>query len=123
LNAENGGVLSRDRKQFIDKAALAAYYTLTCERVGMKGRKRFTVFFILLLVLSTFVAVSHHHENTADDHDCPICVVSHHQPATGQSTVAFEGAPCFTEAALIAPSSVFTDNLLFFSLSTRGPPA
>ena len=89
----------------------------------MTSRRRSSAFLIVLLLLSTFVAVLHHHENTVDDHDCPICVVSHHQPATSHTFTAVDGVPCFTETTLVASAPALTDNLLFFSLSTRGPPA
>jgi hypothetical protein len=89
----------------------------------MINRRRVSAFLILLLLLSTFLAASHHHENTADDHDCPICVVSHHLLATSHSFIAVDGVPCFTETTFVASAPAFTDNLFFFSLSTRGPPA
>jgi hypothetical protein len=84
---------------------------------------RFTALFALLLLLSTLVAVSHHHENTTDDHDCPICIASNHQAATGPSTAVFEITPCLTETSVVISAPVLTDDLFFFSLSTRGPPA
>jgi 1-acyl-sn-glycerol-3-phosphate acyltransferase len=93
------------------------------ERGFMVRYKRFVVSLILLLLLSTFVAVSHHHENTAGDHACPICIASNHQSAAGPLAVAFLGIPCCTETTFIASAPALTDNLFFFSLSTRGPPA
>jgi hypothetical protein len=69
------------------------------------------------------VAVPHFHEDVDDHHDCPICVASHHQSATGPSVVAFDGVPCFNETTVVTPSPVFTDNLSSYSLSNRGPPA
>lgn len=89
----------------------------------MNKRNQVTLFLILLLIFSTFVALPHHHENAADDHDCPICVASHHLPATSQSAVAFDSVPCFTETIFAASSPVFTDNLFSFSLNNRAPPA
>jgi hypothetical protein len=89
----------------------------------MKKRHRFTALLILLLLLSTVVAVAHHHENTADDHDCPICVVSHHQVATSQPAVAFNGVPCLLETTFVPLSSRFSENLFVESLNNRGPPA
>jgi len=88
----------------------------------MRWNKRIAVFLILLFLVSTFVAVSHHHENTADDHDCPICIAVNHVPATSQSMVAFDSAPCFTEIIVVAPTPVFAENLFFYSLNTRAPP-
>jgi hypothetical protein len=93
------------------------------ERGAMIRHNRFAAFLILLLLLSTFVAVSHFHNDTADRHDCPICIVSYHQQATSQSEVAFDGIPCFTETTVVALSPVFIDDLLFFSLNNRAPPA
>jgi hypothetical protein len=84
---------------------------------------RFTALLALLLLLSTLVAVSHHHENTDDDHDCPICVASNHQFATGPSIIPFDGIPCLSGTTLVASAPALTGNLFFFSHSTRGPPA
>jgi len=89
----------------------------------MSWFKRFSVFLILLILVSTFVAVLHHHENTADDHDCPICVVSHHLSASGQSPVEFDGVPFITETTYVAPRSVLTDIFFVSLLSNRAPPA
>lgn len=85
--------------------------------------KRFTFFLILVVLLSTFVAVSHHHENTADDHDCPICIAVNHQSATSQSIAVFDTTPCLTETTVVISAPAFTENLFDVSLSTRGPPA
>jgi DUF2946 family protein len=88
----------------------------------MRWNKRITVLFILLFLVSTFVAVSHHHENTADDHDCPICIAINHVPATSQSMVAFDSVPCFTERIVVAPLPLFAENLFLYSLNNRAPP-
>ncbi len=88
----------------------------------MLWNKRIIVLLILLFLVSTFVAVSHHHENTADDHDCPICIAINHVPATGQWMVVFNSVPHFTETTFVAPSPVFTDNLFSHSLRNRAPP-
>ncbi len=85
--------------------------------------KRFTAFLILLLLVSTFVAVPHYHDNTADDHDCPICLVCHHQHATSQSTVTFDGVPFVAEAMYAVPASTITENIFIALLSNRAPPA
>ena len=84
---------------------------------------RFAALLALLLLLSTLVAVSHHHENTDDDHDCPICVASNHQSATGPSVVAFDGIPCLTETTIVVSAPALIENLFFSSRNTRGPPA
>jgi len=88
----------------------------------MRWNKRFSVLLVLLFLVSTFVAVSHHHENTADDHDCPICIAINHVPATSQSMVTFDSVPCFTEIIVVASSSVFAENLFLYSLNNRAPP-
>jgi hypothetical protein len=93
------------------------------ERGFTDRNKLITVSLILLLLLSTFVAVSHHHENTADDHDCPICIANNHQSAAGPLLVAFDGTPCLTETIFVASAPVRTAALFIFSRSTRGPPA
>ena len=91
----------------------------------MLWNKRIIPFLILLFLVSTFVAVSHHHENKADedDHDCPICIAINHVSASNQWMVAFDSAPYyFIETTVVAPSPVFTDNLLSYSLRNRAPP-
>jgi len=88
----------------------------------MLWNKRITVFFILLYLVSAFVVVSHHHENTKDDHDCPICIASNHLSATSQWTVAFDSVPFFTETTIVAPSPFFTATLSSYSLKNRAPP-
>jgi hypothetical protein len=90
---------------------------------NMNKRNQFTIFLILLLVLSTFVAVFHHHENTADDHDCPICVASHHLPASSQPTVASVSIPYFTETIYVSPVTAITEKLFISFLNNRAPPA
>jgi len=84
---------------------------------------RFAALLALLLLLSTFVAISHHHEKTADDHDCPICISSNHQSAAGPSIVAFDGIPCLTETTIAVSTPALIENLLFSFRNTRGPPA
>jgi len=88
----------------------------------MRWNKRIAVFLILLFLVSTFVEVSHHHENTADDHDCPICIAINHLPATGQWMVAFDSVPCFTETTVVAPLPVFLGHFSYSSLKDRAPP-
>lgn len=88
----------------------------------MLWNKRITAFLILFLLVSTFVAVSHHHDNVADDHECPICIASNHLSATSNWAVAFNSVPCFTETTVVAPSPVFADNLISCSLNNRAPP-
>lgn len=85
--------------------------------------KRLTAFLILLLLLSTFVAVSHHHDNTADNHDCLICLVSHHQQATSQSMVAFDATPFITETTFSFPSTDLVEQIVISLLKSRAPPA
>ncbi len=89
----------------------------------MNWRRTFTLILIFLLLVSAFVAAFHHHENAADDHDCPICVVSLHQPAAGPVAAAFDGVPFLVAAIFAAISPVFTEKLLACSLSSRAPPA
>jgi hypothetical protein len=89
----------------------------------MGWRKHFTAIFILLILVSTFVAVAHHHDNTVDDHDCPICLVSHHQYATGQTVVAFDGVPFFSETAYVISASIVVENIFTSFQSDRAPPA
>lgn len=85
--------------------------------------KRFTAFLILVLLLSTFVAVSHHHDNSVDDHDCPICLVSNHQHATGQTIVAFDGVPFYFEKVYANSSPIIVEKIFTSFQSDRAPPA
>ena len=89
----------------------------------MNWHKRFTAFLILLLLLSTFVAVFHHHDNTAADHDCPICLVSHHQHATGQTTIAFDSVPFFFETVYVPSALIIVEKIFASFQSDRAPPA
>lgn len=88
----------------------------------MAWQRRFSVFLILLLLLSTFAAVGHHHDNTADDHDCPICLVTHHQQAASQSTVAFDGTPFIAEAIYNSPAQDLVEQIVVLLLKNRAPP-
>jgi hypothetical protein len=88
----------------------------------MLWKKRITAFLILLFLVSTFVAVSHHHVNESDNHDCPICIAVNHLAATSQWVVVFDSVPCFTEIAVVAPAPVFADNLSSYPLNNRAPP-
>ena len=88
----------------------------------MNWHKRFTTFLILFLLLSTFVAVLHHHDNTIDDHDCPICLISHHQNATGHTTDAFDGVPFIVESIYINSAPVIADRIFTSFQSNRAPP-
>jgi hypothetical protein len=93
------------------------------ERGTLGCYRRFTVYLIPLLLLSTLVAVSHHHDNAVADHDCPVCIAINHQTATGPLAVAFDGIPFFTETRLDVFAPAIIDTFSFFSRSTRGPPA
>jgi hypothetical protein len=90
---------------------------------NMNWHKRFTALLILVLLLSTFVAVFHHHDNSAADHDCPICLVSHHQHATGQTTIAFDGVPFFLETIYITSAPLIIEKIFTSFQSNRAPPA
>jgi hypothetical protein len=90
----------------------------------MVWRKRIPAFIILFLLVSTFAVAMHHHEDTADDHhDCPTCLVSHHQQATSQSTVAFDGVPFITESIYTAFAPVLAEKIFISCLNNRAPPA
>jgi hypothetical protein len=89
----------------------------------MNKRNQFTIFLILLLILSTFVALPHHHVNTADDHDCPICIASHHLTAASYSAVTSDSIPCFTETIFVAPARVIIEKIFVSFLNNRAPPS
>jgi hypothetical protein len=88
----------------------------------MSRFKRFTFFLILLFLVSSFAATAHHHDGAADDHDCPICVVSLHQQATSQSPVAFDGIPFITETTVASPATDLVDHVVISLLKNRAPP-
>jgi hypothetical protein len=101
--------------------ALPAGQHLVAKKCSMF--RRLTVLFILLLLLSTFAAALHHHDNAAEIHDCPICLVSHHQYAAGLSTAALDDAPFITETIYAVPAQVLAEQLFISLLSNRAPPA
>jgi hypothetical protein len=88
----------------------------------MNCRKLFTAFLILFLLSSTFVAVLHHHANTIDDHDCPICLISHHEKATVHTINAFDGVPFFVETIYITSAPAIADRIFTSFQSNRAPP-
>lgn len=88
----------------------------------MAWQRRFSVFLILLLLVSTFAAVVHHHDNTAGEHDCPICLVTNHQQATSQSTVAFDGIPFIAETIHNSPAQNLVEQIVISLLKNRAPP-
>ena len=97
---------------------------MTISRGHIMGwHKRFTVFFIPLVLISTLVAVSHYHADTTDHHECPICVVNHHQPAADPSVFALEGNPFFIETTFVSTTQDFTAYLFSFPRNNRAPPA
>lgn len=89
----------------------------------MNWHRRFTAILILLLLVSAFVAVFHHHADTADDRDCPICLVSHHQYASGQTIAAWDGVPFSLETRCVIFDPVITEKIFTSSRSGRAPPA
>jgi hypothetical protein len=88
----------------------------------MGWNRRFSFLLILLLLVSTFVSVVHHHDNIADNHDCPICLVSHHQQATSQSTSAFDGTPFITETTYASPVENLVEQVIVSLFKNRAPP-
>ncbi len=89
----------------------------------MNRRRTFTLILIFLLLVSAFVAAFHHHENTADDHDCPICVAGNHQQAAGISPAALDGIPFIDETIPVISAPVLTEQVFVSLLNSRAPPA
>jgi hypothetical protein len=92
---------------------------------GSMGRYRRYAIFLLVLVLffSTTAVVSHCHENTSDDIDCPICIAVNYQSVAALSIAAFDTIPFLTETTVNISTPLLTENLFVASCSTRGPPA
>lgn len=88
----------------------------------MSWNKRIAVLLIVLFVGAVLTAASHHHENSADDHDCPICLANHHLAAI-QPAAAFDGALCFCETASLIPAPELAGWIFTSLLGTRAPPA
>jgi hypothetical protein len=82
-----------------------------------------TAFLVLLLLVATFVAIPHCHDNTIDHHDCPICLVSHYQQATSQSTIAFDGIPFITKSTYALYTTDYVEQIVISFLKNRAPPA
>ncbi|HXY54156.1 MAG TPA: hypothetical protein VEM40_05720 [Nitrospirota bacterium] len=89
----------------------------------MRWYKQVIAFLILVLLVSVVAAALHHHENTADNHDCPVCLVSYHQQAASRATVAFDGIPFITETVYSAPAPEITEQTFISLLANRAPPA
>jgi len=89
----------------------------------MLWNKRIIFFLVLLFLISTFVAVSHHHEDAKDDQDCPVCIAIHHLSASDTLAVVFDGTPFIIETTIVAAVPQLTNTLFPISRSTRGPPA
>ena len=89
----------------------------------MLWNKRIITLLVLIFLFSTFVAVPHFHEDMQDHDDCPICVASNHQTATGSLVTTFDGIPYYSETTVVLPTLVSTYNCFSQSLNSRGPPA
>ncbi len=94
------------------------------KRGSMSCYRRFAfILLILILLFSTAAVVSHNHENTFNDNDCPICIAGNHQFVTALSIAAFDTIPSLTETTVAISTPLLTENLFVASCSTRGPPA
>ena len=78
---------------------------------------------IVVLVVSTFLVVTHQHDNTADDHDCPTCYASHHQIA-GLTVHSITINPFFrvSKEAVAAPL-LLHEHIILPLTHDRAPPA
>ena len=89
----------------------------------MRRCRRFVLYFILLFLLSTLATVSHQHDDTADDRDCPICIAIDDQTTAGPLAVDFDGTSLLIETRFVASAPARTDTISLSSHGTRSPPA
>lgn len=85
--------------------------------------KRLSLLFISLIFLSTLVAAFHHHDDGADHHDCPICVVHHQQANVSCTAPSGEIQRQLTETAYLRPIVVVVTKTFFTPANDRAPPA
>ena len=95
---------------------------ITLERRIMRPHRHFIVFVILILLATVSLAALHSHGNTADDHGCPICLVSNHQYAADLSAAVYDGVPAVATSVHASPQAIFSDHIFFSVLSNRAPP-
>jgi hypothetical protein len=89
----------------------------------MRRFKQLIVFLIVLLLVSTVATALHHHDNIADNHNCPVCLIGNHQQAASRATIAFDGIPFITESIYSAPPQEIADQTVISLLASRAPPA
>jgi hypothetical protein len=86
-------------------------------------RKQLSLLIICLILFSSVATAFHHHDDAADHGDCPICVVSHHQQATGSSPVAISISRSYTIVTWSLPAVTILTAAAYTPANNRAPPA
>lgn len=89
----------------------------------MGRHKRLTAFLIVLLLVSAFVAVPHHHDDTGRLRDCPLCLVNHHQHAASHAPIACGCIPFIAKTIPAVPAPIIAEQYFISLLNGRAPPA
>ena len=85
--------------------------------------KRLSLIFVCLLLLSTLVTALHHHDDAGDHHDCPVCVVGLHQPASTAGPFVFTIIQTFHLNTYLTPAITAPATSLYATANNRAPPA
>lgn len=86
-------------------------------------RKQLSLFILCLILFASVATAFHHHEDTADHGDCPICVVSHHQQATGSAPVVVTVSRGYICVTRILHALSFQSAAVYTPANNRAPPA
>ena len=85
--------------------------------------KRLSLFFAILLLLSTLVEASHYHDDGEDHPQCSICAAIHQQAATGFTAHVHEVLREYVDAPYLRPVPAVVAKTFFTPFNSRAPPA
>ena len=77
----------------------------------------------VLLLSAVFITMVHYHDDGSEHRDCPSCLVSRHQHATGQTALAFDGVPFLLETRSVTSAPFIAEKIITSFQSDRAPPA